>query len=221
MKAEVVYQKMLDKANKNFTNGTIELDRSRAVYLFNEEQNKFIEWSLQKRNNFEVLDIQNLLETQPLSQKLLEKNFTTFSLPENYFSFSNVEIYASGGSCSGVKLQPIQVKPENIHELEFDENNEPSIKYRETLYGIENNSVKVFKKNFEIDSVKLKYYRYPVQLDIEGYITEDNTQSTNQDPEFEDRIVDRIISMCVTSFDINNENMNKVQFDINRVNSKF
>ena len=42
----------------------------------------------------------------------------------------------------------------------------------------------------------------------------------NVSPEFEDRIVDRIISMCITSFDINNENFNKIQTDINRVVSK-
>lgn len=221
MKAETVYQKLLEKSNKNFTNGTIALDRARAVFLFNEEQNKFIEWSLQKRNNFEVEDIQILHNTKPLKIKESGSNFSTFKLPDDFFAFSNVEITASGGSCSGVKLLPIQAKPGNIHELLFDEDNKPSLKYRETLYTIENNTINVYKDGFNIDKVTLKYYRDPIQFNVDGYITEENTNSFNSDPEFDDRIVDRIISMCATSFDINNENLNKVQYDINRVNSKF
>ena len=221
MKAETIYQKMLEKANKNFTNGTIALDRARAVYLFNEEQNKFIEWSLQKRNNFDVEDVQILLASKLLKKKESGSNFTSFHLPDNFFSFSNIEITASGSSCSGVKLLPLQTKPENIHELLFDDNNKPSLKFRETLYTIEDNSVKVYKDDFDIDSTLLKYYRYPKQFNLKGYITEENTNSFNSDPEFDDKIIDRIISMCTTSFDINNENLNKIQVDVNRVQSKF
>lgn len=221
MKAETIYQKMLEKANKNFTNGTIALDRARAVYLFNEEQNKFIEWALQKRNNFDVEDVQILLTSKQLKKKESGSNFTSFHLPDNFFSYSNVEIIASGSSCSGVRLLPLQAKPENIHELLFDDNNKPSLKYRETLITIEDNSVKVYKDDFDIDSTLLKYYRYPKQFNLEGYITEENTNSFNSDPEFHDKIIDRIISMCTTSFDINNENLNKIQVDVNRVQSKF
>lgn len=221
MKAETIYQKLLEKSNKNFTNGTIALDRARGVYLFNEEQNKFVEWTLKKRNNTSIEDIQILLTTQALKIKESGSNYTTFSLPDNYFSFANIEVTASCGNCTAVKLLPIQTKTENLHELIFDEDNKPSIKYRETLYTIEDNSIKVYKDDFNIDSLKLKFYRYPKQYNVAGFITEENTNSFDSDPEFDDKIIDRIISMCATSFDINNENLNKVQFDINRVNSNF
>ena len=217
MKAETVYQKLIEKGNKNFTNGTISLDRARAVYLFNEEQNKFIEWSLQKRNNFDVEDVQILLTNQQLKKGKSGSNFTTSLLPDNFFSFSNVEIFATGGGCNGVRLLPLQSKPENIHEILTDENNKPSIKYRETWYTIEGNTITVYKDNFNIETVNLKYYRYPKQFNLEGYITEEGSNSFNSDPEFDDKIVDRIISMCITSFGINNENLQKVQFDANRV----
>lgn len=221
MKAETVYQKLKEKANKNMTNGSVGLDRGRAVFLFNEEQNKFIEWTLQKRNNTNTQDIQMLLDTVPLKQKSSGSNFTTFSLPDNFFSHVTVEVKATKGSCGPVSMQCIPIKPENDNELLFDENSKPSFEYREVPYTIEDNSIKIYKDDFTIQSVKLKYYRYPIQFDLQGYITEDNTPSTDSDPEFDDKIVDRIISMCVTSFDINNENLNKIQMDINRVNSKF
>lgn len=221
MKAETVYQKLLEKSNKNFSNGTIALDRARAVFLFNEEQNKYVEWALQKKNNTGVDDIQLLLSTKSLKLKESGSDFSTFKLPDDFFSFTNIKVIASGGQCSSVKIQPIQAKPENIHELLFDEDNKPSLKYRETLYTLENNTINVYKDDFHIDSVTLKYYRYPKQFNVEGYITEDNTHSFNSDPEFDDKVIDRIISMCTTSFDINNENLNKLQFDINRVKSNF
>lgn len=221
MNAETVYQKMLEKVNKNFTNGTISLDRARAVFLFNEEQNKFVEWSLQKRNNFEVQDVQVLLGRTKLNKNESGSTFTTFHLPDDFFSFSNLEVIASGGNCSSISMLPIPVKSENLREVLADEFNKPSLKYRETPYTIQSNSVSIGVDNFKIDTVYLTYYRYPKQFNLEGFVTEDNTQSFNSDPEFDDRIVDRIISMCATSFDINNENLNKVQLDVNRVASKF
>lgn len=220
MKAETVYQKLLEKANKNFTNGGIALDRARAVYLFNEEQNKFVEWTIQKKLNFDVQDIQILLDTEKLKLKKSGSTFTTFGLPDNFFSFVNIDILASKGACTSERMMPIPIKPENSHEILFDEENKPSFKYRETPYTLENNTVNVYKDDFEVSSVTLKFYRYPKQFNLEGYITEHGENSFNSDPEFDDKIVDRIISMCITSFDINNENINKLQADINRVNSK-
>ena len=80
-------EKKVEKGNKNFTNGTISLDRARAVYLFNEEQNKFIENSLQKRSNFDIQDIRILLSRQKLKQYKSDSNFTSFEIPRDFFSF--------------------------------------------------------------------------------------------------------------------------------------
>lgn len=212
---------MLEKGNKNFTNGTIALDRARAVYLFNEEMNKFVEWTLQKKSNTNVQDIQQLLSTKSLTLGSSTETYDMFTLPKDFFSFVNIsKLTASGQGYFSVPMLGYQAKPENIHELLVDENNKPSIKHRETPYTLEGNAIKVYKDNFKIDTLGITYYRYPRQFNLEGYITEDNQNSFNSDPEFEDRIVDRIISMCITSFDINNENFNKVPVDINRVVSK-
>ena len=93
--------------------------------------------------------------------------------------------------------------------------------WKDTYKNNENDTVKIYKDNFDISEVSLNYYRYPIQFDIEGYITDQNVSSRNIEPEFDDKVIDRIISMCATSFDINNENYNKVQLDVNRVVSKY
>lgn len=220
MNPELIYQKILDKTNKNLNNGSIAMDRERAVVIFNEEMNKFVEWSLQKRNTYDIHDIQILLNTKKLELKEETIEFSSFKLPEKFFAFSNVNIKASSNGCTD-NLLPVEIKSENIQEVLFDEYNEPSFEFRETPYTIRDNSIVVFKKDFKVEDVQAIYYRYPRQFNIEGYIDEKNQASFNSEPEFDDRIVDRIISMVATSFDINNENLNKLQADINRTASKF
>lgn len=220
MNAELVYQKMLEKTNKNLNNGSISLDRARAVTIYREEENKFIEWTLQKRNTSEIQDIQILLDNIKLELKEDSIDYTSFSLPKNFFSFSNLRITASSNGCTDTLL-PVEIKSENLEEVLFDENNKPSFPFRETIYTIRDKSIVVFKDDFKIENVNLIYYRYPRPFNLEGYIDEEGKKSFNSDPEFDDKIVDRIISMVATSFDINNENLNKVQADINRTVQKF
>ena len=220
MVSELVYQKMIEKVNKNHTNELLSLDRARAVMLFNEEANKFIEWTLQKKNSFVIEDIQHLLVSKSLEKFKISSNYTTFKFPKNFFSFVNVEIFANS-SCGTKSLLGFRVKPEDVSEYLVDENNKPSLKFRETFYVIEDGGITIYTDNFDIDKVVLRYYRYPIAFNLDGYIQVDGSNSFSQDPEFSDRVIDRIISMCATSFDINNENVNKVQFDINRVNSKY
>ena len=219
MNTELIYQKILEKTNKNLNNGSISLDRAGAVSLFNEEQNKFVEWTLQKRNTTDIRDIQCLLDDKELILKEDLVSSSSFSLPKNYFDFSNIKVKATSGECSDYLL-PVEIKSDNSEEVLFDEDNKPSFFYRETPYLFKNNTVLVYKDGFVIDKVILTYYRYPKQFNIEGFQDEEGFNSFNSEPEFDDKIVDRIISMVATSFDINNENLNKVQVDINRTLSK-
>ena len=67
----------------------------------------------------------------------------------------------------------------------------------------------------------LSYYRYPREVDMEGYVREDGSYSTNIDPEWDDKITERIIEFCVADFDINNDNLQRYQLDNVRKISKF
>ena len=219
MNCELIYHKINEKTNKNHNNGSIAMDRARAVSLFNEEQNRFIEWCLHKRNTYDIQDIQNLLVRKNMELKEETKNTSSFKLPDDFFAFSNIKVFATNGTCSDFLL-PFPIKAENQEEILFDENNKPSFKYRECPYLLHDNSITIFKDNFSFETVGLLYYRKPKQFNIEGYINELELNSFNSEPEFQDRIVDRIINMVATSFDINNENFNKVQLDMTRAVSK-
>jgi len=212
--ATTVYLKLLQKANENFTNDNIALDKSRAYLLINEASNKFVEWNLKKRNEDSIRDIQQLL----VDDKLLEiKNshleHTNFKLPENYFDFSNLTVLATKGKCKDKKILPLEIKDENKHLLEFDYNNKPSFEYRETFYNLSENNVKIYKSDFEITKAYLSYYRKPKEIDFEGYIKADGSPSVNSDPEWSDVIMDRIISIAVKDF---NSLMGRQTIDIDK-----
>ena len=220
MNANNVYIKLLSKVNENFTNDNIALDKGRAFYHINEAQNKFTEWALEKRNDDTLRDIQILLvDDLRLEVEKSHLNHTNFKLPANYFDFSNLTVKASKEKCKNAKLLPIEIKDENKHLLEFDYNNKPSFEWRETFYNLSSNNIKVYKDDFEISEVYLSYYRYPKQINFEGFIMSDGSPSINSDPEFDDKIMDRIISIAAKDF---NAVMGRSTIDIDkdRINSK-
>ena len=57
-------------------------------------------------------------------------------------------------------------------------------------------------------------------MDIVGYINLDEQQSTNINPEFSDRIVNRIITAMSKDFSATSEEYNKYQADKDRLFSK-
>ena len=221
MTSEDAYIKFLQKVNKNYTNDNISVDRSRFVFLYNESQNKFIEWILEKRNEDEIRYIQKLLiydKRLKLKQKVL--NHQDFNLPKDFFSFSNIQSFATNNNCKSVKLLLHEIKQENREELLEDEFNKPSFKFRETFYSFGEDAVRIYTDNFDIDKTFLTYYRYPKQIDVKGYIKTDNTNSVDINPEFDDKVVDRILTTCAKEFDVNNENLQKVQFEKDRIITK-
>ena len=216
-----IYLKFLQKVNKNFTNDNISVDKGRFIFIFNEATNKFIEWCLEKRNEDDIRDIQKLLVNDlKINLKSTNINSESFSLPDNYFSFSSIQVFANSGNCKNQKLDTFEIKSENKEEVLNDEFNKPNFKYRETCYIINNDSVTLFTDNFNISKVFLTYYRYPIQVDIEGYIRMDGSMSTNIDSEFDEKIVDRIISIAAKEFNINDDNMNRFPVDKDRINSR-
>lgn len=214
MTANEVYVKLLQKVNENFTNDNIALDKSRAYLHINEAQNKYVEWTLQKRNDDSLRDIQRLL-VDDKSLEFLNKHLqhSNYKLPENYFDFSNITVFATKGKCQNKPILPIEIKDENKNLLEFDYNNKPSFEYRETFYNLSDDSVKIYFSDFNITRVYLSYYRYPKKINFEGYIMADGSPSTNSDPEWDDRQMDRIISIAAKDF---NTVMGRQTIDIDK-----
>jgi hypothetical protein len=215
------YQKYLLKTQENGTNDNLPVSKGHFVAVFNEAQNKYAEWHLDKRNSDERRNIQMLLVPDLIIENPTQVlNHFDFDLPENYFDFSNAYCIASKGNCTDKKINLFEVKDEDLNELLFDDDNKPSFECRESLYQIVSNKVLVYTEDFTVDKLSLSYYRYPQQVRLEDPTNPESRFDDNFSPEFEDRIVDRIISIAAGDYDLNSNNP-RFQAQQQRVVNKF
>lgn len=203
METRKVYEKFLLKLDAVGTTN-IAVDKGAFCYIFNEAQNKQVEFFLSNKTDDNIRYIQRLLTTEELTLKNnYNRLYTSFTLPSNYFEFSSASAIADSENCKGVSLDLFEIKNQNKDVILSDEFNSPSFLYRETPYYIGNQNINVYKDDsFEINRVILDYYRYPLQIRL---IDEDNFESDfneNYQTEFDDRLVDRIISTAVSDLQI-------------------
>lgn len=212
------YLKFINLVNRNATNNNISVDKPRFIILFNSVLNKYVEWILEKRNEDAIRYIAPLLSLEvPLELSSKKEKFDEFTLPENYFDLANLHVYADKDECKKQRMTTFEAKIEDIEELLTDESNKPSFEYRETFFLTSNKKAIVYKDGFLINKVLLSYYRYPVQVDISGYIHLDGTPSEDINPELDDKAIDRVLVAMSKEFSAINGDTAKYQLDKDRL----
>jgi hypothetical protein len=221
MNPNKIYESFIVKANGNSVTDNVSVDKGRFIKLFNEAHNKFIEWILDKKNEDDIRYLQPLLVPGKLTKSDSHSNHQLFQLPKNFFDLGTVYAIASGGCCENVRVDLMEIKVENENLILSDSATEPSIDYREAPYYLQNNSVKVFTKDFKVNSIGISYYKYPTQIElIDEEDPESDFKNADADLELDDKAIDRVISIAVSDFDLNTSNP-KAQADKGRVVSKF
>ena len=218
-----VIEKVREKINKNSINDNIAFDNPRIILAVNEAQNKIVELIIEKKNEDDISYIQKLVVNDLKLIKSSKKSDDSdyFEIPKNFFHPINVKVYANDSKCKRKRINAWEAKGQNTHELLTDQNNKPSFYWEETFYTIGQDKYRIYKdKTFEIEQVNLDYYRYPKKIDIEGYIDVNNKNTFNQDPELDDKIMDKIIDIAVKDLNINVENLNRLQADLTKINSE-
>lgn len=217
MTTEQTYAGFIIKINENATTDGISCDKGRFCMLFNREQNKLIEYFLDKKFEDDIRYIQKILVADKrLSSSKDYLDYTEYPIPKNYLDFSNLYIKATKDKCERQKIDCFEIKDDDRNQILRDEFNKPSFKYRETPFNISSNSLKVYTaQDFTIDSAYLSYYRYPAQI---GLVNPENPESafSSQNPEFDDKFVNRVIDLCAASFYLNTDNQ---KFQAEKVNS--
>jgi hypothetical protein len=220
MKVQLAYDKFEIKVNKNYETGKIAVDQGRFVIIYNEAQNKLIEYILDKKNEDDVRYIQEIhVSDLPISSSESNINYQNFILPLNYFDFSSAYAKASQGECKDKTISLYEIKDDDKEEILQDEFNRPSFLARESPMHISSNKVKVYTDDFSISKIFLSYYRYPVQIKLNDEEDPESGFDDSFNPEFDDKFVDRIISIASGEFELNNESQ-KAQFDKQRAQSK-
>jgi hypothetical protein len=222
MNIQSSYIEFLNLVNRNATNNNVSVDLARFILLYNDIQVRYLEFLTENRGNDDIREANTFLVTdKALSIEDSSKEFSTYNLPDDYFDLSNLSVKASDKECRRQDLHTFEIKFDDYKELWNDKFNEPSFKFRETFYSTsENRTLTVFKKGFEIEAVNLHYYRYPRKVDIEGYEKEDQTQSQNIDPEWNERSNRRILVAMSKEFSAINSDTNQYQLSKDRLFNK-
>lgn len=221
MTIEQAYLQWLQLVDRNLTNNNISVDKPRFIMAFNSLQNRYLEWLLEKRNEDAIRYASPLLEPNKNLQKSISTpSYDSFDLPTDYFDFANLAVFASKAGCKDQRVFTFEVKSEDVEELLADVDNRPSFEYRETFYYTANNKINVFKSDFSVDKAQLTYYRYPKKVDIAGYIKEDGSNSSDVDPEWDDKAVIRILIAMSKEYAANNADANKYQIERDRLFSQ-
>lgn len=208
MLIEQSYLKFKQKVEKNVTNDSISTSRGNFVLLYNETQNKFIEAHLQQRGVDDVRYIQNFLildKKIPYSSKLYDHY--NFKLPADYLDLADVRALASTSNCSNTELNLFEIQTENLNAILQDEFNKPSFKWREAPYTVNSNTVSIYTDgNFTVDNILLNYYRYPNQIKLIDPQNPESRFDETSKIEWDDKSLDRIISLSAGEFDMNEMN---------------
>lgn len=219
MTTEQAYIKWSIKIDNNFQNSKVSGDRGRFVLIFNESQNKMVENILDSKDD-EIRYIQKLnVSDRKIPRHTQSETADYFKLPENYFEFSSTYSKASKGKCLNKNMELFEIKDANKDVIMNDEFSQPSFESREAPFSILSDKVKVYKKDFNNTELYLSYYRYPVQIRL---LNEDDPEGEFDEeyaPEFDDKFVDRIISMASGEFETNTGDA-KFQIDKQRAIQK-
>lgn len=215
------YDSFIIKINENAQTDNIAADRGRFVKIYNESSEKYVEWVLEKKSEDDIRYLNPILKTIIVSESTKKPGYQLFELPKDFFDLGSVTGKATTECCNKVDFDIFEVKVDNEGVILNDELTKPDAEYREAPYHLEAKSVKVYTDNFEVNEVRVSYYKYPQYIElIDESDPESKFKNEDKELEFDNKVLNRIISIAALANSLNTEQQ-KAQLDISRVMSKF
>ena len=146
---EQAFIKFQIKVNETYESSKIGVDRGRFVIIFNEAQNKMVEFILNKKGTDDYTYIQNILVPNkeiPRNTSIVDADI--FLMPEDLLNFSSAYSTATKGKCKGIKISLFDIKDDNKTEILQDEFNKPSFIAREAPLAMANDKIFLYKEDF-------------------------------------------------------------------------
>lgn len=144
------------------------------------------------------------------------------SLSEDMIVPVNAYILADKGNCKNRILDIIEiVKQGDLRMKLISPHTAPSFLYQETLMMISSDIFYVYgdsSNSFTITDMYISYLRYPVNMDVAGYIHLDGTSSTNVNCELDMYLMNELVDLAVE--EIADATANQSQSQLSRVRTK-
>ena len=136
----------------------------------------------------------------------------------NYMFYISSYAVAKSGKCS----QPIEIDLVRHGELTtkyLDNNYSPSFEWRTTIATLGNDNLTVYTDGkFKIEKVFVTYLRYPLDIDVEGYVKFDGTNSKNQNSELPEYAQSDLVDLAVKFAAQSTDNQAQAVFAEDRLN---
>ena len=201
---EQAFIKFQIKINETYESSKIGIDRGRFILLFNEAQNKMVEVILNRKGTDDYTYIQNILvPNKEIPRETSTEDSDIFPMPDDLLNFSSAYSTATKGVCKNKKINLFDIKDDNKTEILQDEFNRPSFIAREAPLSMADNKIFLYKDGFSHESLFLTYYRYPKQIRLLDPENPESQFDSSVNPEFDDLLLDRILSMASSEFEIN------------------
>ena len=220
MTSQEAYVSFLNLANKLDSNDNVQIDIGRFVLLYNKNARVWLDQRVRKTKSTQKIDeIQQLVKKNiPLTIASISNNYVSFQLPVDWFDHIGGYAICTRGSCTGKAINADQVKNDNERLILFDDNMRPDFDFEWLPITIGQDNLQVYFTDFTVQEFFLDYFKYPKDIDIEGYVHTDNvTTSINVDPELDDIYVNEIIDLVVADVSRIYQNNEKTQLDLNRI----
>lgn len=206
MTFEESYQKYLLLSESNGITNNLSTTKGKYATIYNIAQNKVIEWLIEANGSDENRYLQQIKSETELIGGTDNGRYITYAMPETYFDFINIFAKGKKDTCI-LEFVTQEIKNENASQAYNDPFTEPSFKFAETFFTISNDSINLYKKEFEFDKVDLHYYEYPTQVTL---LDPDDPESdfTALDHQFDDKLINRIILLAVSLHQLSSEDPN-------------
>lgn len=215
--AEKLSYKLDQRLNKLSTNIHQQIPVEDKVLALNEAQIKLIKQKISTNNNFRLgldankkryQDLQFLVENyedHPLDLTESDTNLNkwiafTEELDPKYMFYLDSYLLADKDSCKDRKVytNPDLIKHADITILLNNSNYKPSFEFQETIVDISSDEIHIYTDGtFTPKTLYLSYIRYPKEIDLEGYIKFDGSDSTTENCELEDYLEDELLDLAV------------------------
>jgi len=213
------YVAFLNLANKLNSNDDINIDKGRFVLLFNKHAKVWLSSRVRRDRATQKIDeLQQLInEKAQLVPVHTHADHIDFSLPNDWFDFIAGYAICDQGPCKNKVINADQVKNEQKRLILFDENWRPDFDFEWLPITVGEDQLQAFYRDFTIKEFYVDYYRYPIDIDVSGYVKVDGTASTDINPDVADIYVNEIIDLVVADVSRIYQNNEKVQLDLNRI----
>lgn len=213
------YSKFIIKINKTNTGANRTCDKGRFVLIFNEAKNRWVAERLKDKNSIIVDNLQQIIKSKEILNPTVYTEYVDFDFTDDFYEFLDANCVAQKEECRRV-IRLREVKNPNKQILYTDVATEPSFEYEWSFLTIQDNKIRVYKKDFDVLSLNVEYYGIIPDIDIAGYTKIDGTPSTNISIDIYDQYVDQIINRAVEEFMRDYENQTGLTVALNRTQSE-